>query len=104
MLLDCLKLLQNTINSLKKDSKILVKKTFNIFFIYVLGLVFPKDNISDENKTLINIFLEFIKTFSCITIDLSEVFFENNGIDNLNFINLIKYILNIGSNFFEPLP
>ena len=101
---DCLKLLQNTINSLKKDSKILVKKTFNIFFIYVLGLVFPKDNISDENKTLINIFLEFIKTFSCITIDLSEVFFENNGIDNLNFINLIKFILNIGSNFFEPLP
>ena len=100
---DCLKLLQNTINSLKKDSKILVKKTFNIFYIYVSGFIFPKDNISDENKTLINIFLEFIKTFNCITIDLSEVFFENNGIDNLNFINLIKFILNIGSNFFEPL-
>ena len=100
---ECLKLLQNTINSLKKDSKILVKKTFNTFFLYVSGLVFPIDNISDENKTLINIFLEFIKTFNCITIDLSEVFFENNGIDNLNFINLIKFILNTGSNFFEPL-
>ena len=100
---ECLKLLQNTINSLKKDSKILVKKTFNTFFLYVSGLVFPIDNISDENKTSINIFLEFIKTFNCITIDLSEVFFENNGIDNLNFINLIKFILNTGSNFFEPL-
>ena len=100
---DCLKLLQNSINSLKKESKILVKKTFNSFFEYISGFQFPKDNISDENKTLINIFLDFIKIFNNITLDICEVFFENNGIDNLNFLNLIKFILNIGSNFFEPL-
>ena len=100
---DCLKLLQNSINSLKKESKILVKKTFNTFFHYINQFNFPKDNISDENKTLINIFLEFIKIFNNITMDISEVFFENNGIDNLNFLNLIKFILNIGRNFYEPI-
>ena len=100
---DSLKLLQNSINSLKKESKILVKKTFNIFYQYICNFHFPKDNISDENKTLINIFLEFIKTFNCITMDISEVFFENNGIDNLNFLNLIKSILNIGRNFMESI-
>ena len=100
---DCLKLLQNSINSLKKESKILVKKTFNAFFIFIAGFQFPKDNISDENKTLINIFLDFIKTFNNITLEICEVFFENNGIDNLNFLNLIKFILNIGTNFSESL-
>ena len=79
---DCLKLLQNSINSLKKESKNLVKKTFNAFFEYISGFQFPKDNISDENKTLINIFLDFIKTFNNITLEICEVFFENNGIDN----------------------
>ena len=100
---DCLKLLQNSINSLKKESKNLVKKTFNAFFEYISGFQFPKDNISDENKTLINIFLDFIKTFINITLEICEVFFENNGIDNLNFLNLIKFILNIGTNFSESL-
>ena len=47
--------------------------------------------------------MDFIKIFNNITLDICEVFFENNGIDNLNFLNLIKFILNIGSNFFEPL-
>ena len=96
-----LKLLQNSINSLKKDSKILIKKTFNIFFQYIKQFEFPKDNISEENKNLINMFIEFIKIFNNITLDIPEVFFENNGIDNLNFVNLIKLVLDIGKNFFE---
>ena len=100
---DSLKLLQNSINSLKKESKILVKKTLNTFYQYISNFNFPKDNISDENKTLINIFLEFIKTFNNITMEISEVFIENNGVDNLNFGNLLKFILNIGRNFIEPI-
>ena len=98
---DCLKLLQNSINSLKNGSKILVQKTFNTFYQFIEVIHFPKDIISDENKTLINIFLEFIKIFNNITMEICEVFFENNGINNLNFFNLIKFVLNIGSNFFE---
>ena len=98
---DYLKLLQNSINSLKKHSKTLIKKTFNIFFQYIKQFKFPKDNISEENKNLINMFIEFIKIFNNISLEIPEVFFENNGIDNLNFLNLIKLILDIGKNFFE---
>ena len=88
---DCLKILQNSINSLKKESKNLVKKTFNAFFEYISGFQFPKDNISDENKTLINIFLDFIKAFINITLETCGLFFENNGIDNLMDIDFIIY-------------
>ena len=100
---DCLKLLQNSINMIKKNSKNMIKKTFNSFFQYISGFQFPKDNISDESKTIINIFIEFTKIFNNITSDICEVFFENNGIDNLNFLNLIKFILFNGSNFIEPI-
>ena len=57
-------------NSNKKENKninikdkILIKKTFNIFFQYIKQFEFPKDNISEENKNLINMFIEFIKIF-----------------------------------------
>ena len=98
---DCLKLEQNIITSLKSDSKILVKKTFNTFYQTVSQFNFPNDNISEENKILINIFLEFIKTFGIITLEIPEVFFENGGIDNLVFLNLVEFILVIGNKFFE---
>jgi hypothetical protein len=98
---DSLKLLQNCVNYLKKGSKFLIKKTFNSFYILISGFPLPKDNISEENKIIINIYMEFVKTFCSICQEIPEVFFENNGIDNLNFINLIKFIINIGSNFIE---
>jgi hypothetical protein len=97
---DYLKLLQNAINSLKKNSKVLIKRTFNTFYKYIEQFQFPKDNISEENKVLINMFLEFIKTFNSITSNIPDVLFENNGIDNLNVLNLIQFVLNIGKNFF----
>ena len=98
---DCLKLEENIITSLKSDSKILVKKTFNTFYQTVLQFNFPNDNISEENKILVNIFLEFIKTFGIITLEIPEVFFENGGIDNLIFLNLVEFILVTGNKFFE---
>ena len=98
---DCLKLEENIITSLKSDSKIIVKKTFNTFYQTVLQFNFPNDNISEENKILVNIFLEFIKTFGIITLEIPEVFFENGGIDNLIFLNLVEFILVTGNKFFE---
>ena len=98
---DCLKLEQNTITCLKNDSKILVKKTFNTFYQTVLQFQFPNDNISEENKILINIFVEFMKTFGIIAFEIPEVFFENGGIDNLIFLNLVEFILITGNKFFE---
>ena len=98
---DSLKLLQNCVNYLKKGSKFLIKKTFNSFYILISGFPLPKDNISEENKIIINIYMEFVKTFSNICQEIPEAFFENNGIDNLNFINLMKFLINIGSNFIE---
>jgi hypothetical protein len=100
---ECIRLLQNTIYILKKESKPLIKKTFNTFFKFISKFPFPKDNISEENKILININLDLAKTFNNICLDIPEVFFENGGIDNIYFIDLIKYILNIGKNFKEPL-
>ena len=101
ILIDCLKLVQNTITSLKKESKILVNKTFNNFYQIVQKLNFPNDNISEENKILINIFLEFIKTFGVINFEIPEVYFENGGIDNLMFLNLVNFVLITGNQFFE---
>ena len=98
---DSLKLEQNTITSLKKNSKTLVKKTFNTFYQTISQLNFPNDNVSEENKILLNIFLDFIKIFGIISLEIPEVFFENGGVDNLSFINLLKFILIIGNNFFE---
>ena len=98
---DSLKLEQNTITSLKKNSKKLVKKTFNTFYQTISQLNFPNDNVSEENKILLNIFLDFIKIFGIISLEIPEVFFENGGVDNLSFINLLKFILIIGNNFFE---
>ena len=98
---DSLKLEQNTITSLKKNSKILVKKTFNTFYQTISQLNFPSDNVSEENKILINIFLDFIKIFGIISLEIPEVFFENGGVDNLSFLNILKFILIIGNNFFE---
>ena len=102
---DYIKLLQNMINNLKKNSKILVKNTFNTFFQFIYQFIqkyqFPKDDISEENKIVVNKLLEFIKTFNCMTLYIPEVFFENNGIDNLNFVDLIRFILDIGKNVFE---
>ena len=101
VLTDCLKLEQNTMTSLKKDSKMLIKKTFNNFYQIVMKCNFPNDNISEENKILINIFLEFVKTFGVICFEIPEVFFENGGLDNISLLNLIDYVLNIGNKFFE---
>ena len=98
---ESLKLLENCINYLKKGSISLIKKTFNSFYNLISGFSIPKDNISEENKIIINNYYEFIKTFRNITLFIPEVFFENGGIDNLNFINLIKYIFNIGCFFIE---
>ena len=98
---DCLKLLQNCVNYLKKGAIFLIKKTFNSFYILISGFPLPKDNISEENKIIINIYMEFVKTFSNICQEIPEAFFENNGIDNLNFVNLMKFLINIGSNFIE---
>jgi hypothetical protein len=100
---DCLKLEQNIITSLKKDSKNLVKKTFNVFYQFILKFNFPNDSISEENKILINIFNDFIKTFGIIAIDIPEVFFENGGIDNLNFLNIVEFVLILGNKFFEEI-
>ena len=101
ILTDILKLEQNIITLLKKDSKILVKKTFNNFYNIVQKFNFPNDNISDENKNLINIFLEFNRTFSIINLEIPEVFFENGGIDNLYFLNLVNFVLITGNKFLE---
>lgn len=62
---------------------------------------FPNDSISEENKILINIFIDFIKTFGIITIDIPEVFFENGGIDNLNFLNIVEFVLILGNKFLK---
>ena len=98
-----LKLIQNSVNLLKKDSKSLVKKTFNTPYKYILNLAIPKDNISEENKIIFGIFIDFIKTFNCICLEIPEVFFENGGIDGLPFVDLIKYVLNVGSKLTESL-
>ena len=98
---DCLKLELNTITSLKSNSKLFIKKTFNNFFLFIKNINFPNDNISDENKMYIDIFSEFNKLVYIIVHDIPEVFFENDGIDNLNLLNLLEYILIIGNKFTE---
>ena len=98
---DYLKLVFNTITSLKSDSIILIKKSFNNFYLFISNINFPNDNISDENKIYIDIFSEFNRLFWIICNNIPEVFFQIGGIDNLNFINLLEFILIIGNKFNE---
>ena len=51
---------------MKNNAKNMIKKTFNTFFQYISGFQFPKDNISDKNKNIIAIFIEFTKIFNNI--------------------------------------
>ena len=97
-ILESIKLFYNAINSLKKGAINLTKNIFNMFFIIISKLPIPKDNISEENKAILNIISEFGKVINGIFIELPEVFFENDGVNNLNFNDLLNYIFNIGIN------
>ena len=93
---ESIKLAQNIINYLDKNSKNFVQKIFFNFYNFVINLNLPSDMISDINRTILNIYADFIKFIQNISLKIPEILFELNGIDIFTLINfLIKTSVNI---------
>ena len=96
---DSMKLMQNIINILQKNSKEIIKENLYVFYIFLSKLNLPSDNISDFNKGILSMYSDFIKLINTIFLLIPEIFFEeNNGINNVNLINLINDLITIGKN------
>ena len=93
---ESIKLAQNIINYLDKNSKNFVQKIFYNFYNFVVNLNLPSDTISDINRTILNIYADFMKFIQNISLKIPEILFELNGIDIFTLINfLIKTSVNI---------
>lgn len=88
---DAIKLLHNASQILKKDSKELITKFFFYFYEVVKKLTMPTSNISDVDKNTIAIFANFSKLLGIISLETVEVFFENQGLYNVNLEELLKF-------------
>ena len=96
---DSMKLMQNIINILQKNSKPIIKENFYIFYLFLSKLNLPSDDISDFNKGILSMYSDFIKLVNTIFLLIPEIFFEeNNGINNVNLITLINDLITIGKN------
>ena len=96
---DSMKLMQNIINILQKNSKEIIKENLYVFYIFLSKLNLPSDNISDFNKGILSMYSDFIKLINTIFLLIPEIFFEeNNGLNNVNLINLINDLITIGKN------
>jgi hypothetical protein len=89
---DSIKLLHNITQLLKKESKGIVKKCFYLFFATIKGVNMPQQNISDEEKSILNIYMNFIKLIANLTHeDIVEIIFDP-GLDNVNIDELINFL------------
>lgn len=92
---DSIKLLQNSSQILKVHSKPLIQKTFYLFYISIRNINLPTSDISDEEKTILNIYTNFVKLVQNITTDLVEVLFD--GLDKVNLEELLNFLSFIGT-------
>ena len=96
MLISASFLLQNVTQILKKDSKQIIVKTFHLFYASIKNINIPKSDVSDEEKTLINIYSNFVKLIQNITNeDLVDILFQ--GIDQVNTDELLNFLIFIAS-------
>jgi hypothetical protein len=96
---DSIKLLQNSAQILKANSKQLIKKTFYLFYLSIRNINLPTSDVSDEEKTILNIYSNFVKLIQNITTDLVEVLFE--GIDKINLEELFNFLSFIGTEMID---
>ena len=94
---DSMKLMQNIINILQKNSKLIMKENFYMIYIFLSKLNLPSDDISDFNKGILSIYSDFIKLTNTIFLTIPEIFFEA-GVNNINLISLVNDLLTIGKN------
>ena len=55
----------------------------------------PDNDISDENKLIVNIFCEFLKVLSLIATEVPEVFYEDNGCSNVNADEMFNLLIRL---------
>ena len=88
---DTMKLLQNSVQVMKKDSVILVSEYFNYFFAVVKSYNIPVNNISEIDKNIISLYSNFVKLIANILAEIPEVIFDNT-IKNFNFSEILNFL------------
>lgn len=86
---NCIKLLINSTSLLKKDSQALIVKTFSKFFIPIQNTPIPVSNVSDNDKSTINLYGLIIKLVSNICFDFVEVFYESNEMKSIGLVGFL---------------
>lgn len=99
---DYCKLLQNSTQLLKKESKPLVQNCLFYFYNTIKSIELPKTDISEIEKNVLSIYSNFAKLLTNITNDIVEVFFENGGIKNLDIEELFKFLTYIACEVIDP--
>ena len=99
---DSIKLLHNITQLLKKDSKPIVKKCFYLFFATIKSLSLPTHNISDEDKSILNVYMNFIKLISNMTHEDAVQIMFDEGLDNVNLEELLSFLNFISSEIIDP--
>ena len=93
---DSCKLLQNTSQLLKKDSKSLVGDCFYLFYTTIKTLRLPESNVSEFDKNILSIYANFVRLMANICTDIVEILFEEGSLKNVNVEELINYMIFIG--------
>jgi len=89
---DCIKLLSNLSQILKKGSINLIRQYFPYYLNTMKGYNIPKDNVSEISKNIISLFSIFVKLVANILIDIPEELFNNN---NFNLKELVDFLYQI---------
>ena len=90
---DALRLLQNVINVVKKNSISFTQSHFAFFYNSIRNVPLPSDNISDYNKNVLSMYLNFIKLTNTICVEIPEAFFNDKGLINIDINSLFDFFI-----------
>jgi hypothetical protein len=98
---DSIKLLHNLTQLLKKGAKQIVKNTFYLFYTTIKNCKIPTEDVSDEDKTYIMVYSNFIKLISNITGEETVELIFDEGLDNVNIEELLNYLNYVASQIID---
>lgn len=92
-----LKLMTGLSSTLKRECKEIVAKHFGTFFYPIKQLPFPKNNIADTDKSILNLYSSFIQLIYNISLDFVEIFFEAE----LRRIGITEFLMNVCTSIID---
>ena len=98
---DSIRLLQNVINTLKKNSIIIAQKHYAFFYNSIRTIQLPSDNISDLNKNILSMYATFVKFTNTICVEIPESFFQDKGLININLVSLFDFFVCVARDIID---